>query len=76
MTKIDKLKEKFLRKPRDIKFSEVRTLLEHSGFKNTRTKGSHFFFTDGVKRIVIPSHNNKVKKVYIEEIIKILDMEE
>lgn len=76
MTKIDKLKEKLLRKPHGIKFNEVRTILEHSGFKNTRTKGSHFFFTDGVKRIVIPTHNNKVKRVYIEEIIKILNMEE
>ena len=76
MTKIDKLKDKLLRKPQDIKFNEVRTLLEHLGFKNTRTKGSHFFFTDGVKRVVIPTHNNQVKRVYIEEIIKILDMEE
>ena len=76
MTKIDKLKDKLLRKPQDIRFNEVRTLLEHLGFKNIRTKGSHFFFTDGVKRVVIPAHNNQVKRVYIEEIIKILDMEE
>jgi predicted RNA binding protein YcfA (HicA-like mRNA interferase family) len=76
MTKIDKLKEKLFRLPPDMTFEEVRTILKNCGFQNTRTKGSHFFFTDNVKRIIIPVHNNKVKKAYLEEIIRILGMEE
>lgn len=75
MTKINKLKEKLRQAPPDMRFNEVRTLLKHLGFENTRTKGSHFFFTDGEKRLIIPVHNNVVKKVYLEEIIKILNME-
>lgn len=75
MTKLEKLKEKILRKPKDMRFNDVRTLLENHGFENVRTKGSHFLFTDNKKLISIPTHNNTVKKIYLEKIIKILDLE-
>ena len=75
MTKIEKLKEKLFQKPRDMRFDELRTILKHHGFENVRTKGSHFFFTDNKNVISIPVHNNAVKKVYLEKIIKILELE-
>lgn len=75
MTKLNKLKAKLLRKPNDMRFDEVRTILKNHGFENVRTKGSHFLFTDNRSVISIPVHNNTVKKIYLEKIIKILKME-
>jgi predicted RNA binding protein YcfA (HicA-like mRNA interferase family) len=75
MTKSEKLKEKLLRRPWDMRYEEVRMLLKHYGFENVRTKGSHFLFTDGKHVISIPVHNNTVKKIYLEKIIKILKLE-
>ncbi len=74
----EKLIEKLLRKPNDMQFDEIKKLLENEGFKNVRTKGSHFAFKNSEtgKRIIIPTHNNIVKKCYIEEIIKILNLED
>ena len=75
MTKIEKLKAKLLRKPSDMRFEEIKTLLKNHGFENVRTKGSHFFFTDNKNVISIPVHNNTVKKIYLEKLIKILKLE-
>jgi len=74
MTKLEKLEEKILRKPKNMRFEDVRTLLISHGFENARTKGSHFIFTDNKNVISIPVHNNTVKKVYLEKIIKILEL--
>lgn len=75
MTKYEKLKEKLLTKPKDMRFEEVKTLLRNYGFENARTKGSHFLFTDNKSVISIPVHNNTVKRIYLEKIIKILKLE-
>ncbi|MCK4762835.1 MAG: type II toxin-antitoxin system HicA family toxin [Candidatus Aminicenantes bacterium] len=75
MTKFEKLTAKLLRKPQDMRLDEVRTILKKYGFENVRTKGSHFFFTDDKNVISIPVHNNTVKKIYLEKIIKILGLE-
>jgi predicted RNA binding protein YcfA (HicA-like mRNA interferase family) len=76
MTKLDKLKEKLLRRPTDMRFEEVKTILRNHGFENVRTKGSHFFFTNNIDVISIPVHNNTVKKAYLENIIEILNLED
>ena len=76
MTKIEKLEAKILRRPRDMRFSEVITLLQNSGFENIRTKGSHFMFSNGESIISIPVHNNNVKKIYLENILKLLNLED
>ena len=75
MTKLDKLKERLLRRPIDMRFEEVKTILRSHGFENVRTKGSHFFFTDNRNVISIPVHNNTVKKTYLEKIIELLNLE-
>lgn len=76
MTKLDKLKEKLLKRPVDMRFEEVKTILRNHGFENVRTKGSHFFFTDNRNVISIPVHHNTVKKTYLEKIIEILKLED
>jgi predicted RNA binding protein YcfA (HicA-like mRNA interferase family) len=77
MVKQDQLIEKLLKKPPDMRFDEVKRILENSGFKNVRTRGSHFIFknSDTRKKVCIPTHNNRVKKCYLEDIIEILNLE-
>lgn len=75
MTKIDKLQEKLLRKPVDMRFDEIQKILKSHGFENVRTRGSHFIFTNNKNVITIPVHNNTVKKTYLEKIIEILELE-
>lgn len=78
MTKQDKLIEKLLIKPKGMRFDEIKTVLENSGFRNVRSRGSHFVFknSENGKRVIIPIHNNTVKKCYLEEIIEILGLED
>ncbi|MCX6580348.1 MAG: hypothetical protein NT166_09205 [Candidatus Aminicenantes bacterium] len=42
MTKIDKLQDKLLRKPVDMKFDEIRAILKSHGFENVRTREATF----------------------------------
>jgi len=63
MTKIDKLQDKLLRKPADMRFDEIRAILKSHGFENVRTRGSHFLFTNNKNVISIPVHGNTVKKI-------------
>ena len=78
MAKRNKLIEELLKKPPEMRFAEIKKILEHSGFKNVRTRGSHFVFKNSAngKKIIIPTHNHRVKKCYLEEIIEILNLED
>lgn len=78
MTKKEKLIEKLLQTPKGMRFDEIAQILENAGFKNVRSRGSHFVFknSESGKRVVIPTHDNTVKKCYLEEIIRILGLED
>jgi len=78
MSKKEKLVERLLRKPVDMRFDEVKVILEYSGFtldaKNQ--KGSHFVFFKGEQLITIPVHNHVVKRTYLQIIIELLGLED
>jgi len=78
VTKQTKLIEKLLLKPIGMRFDEIKSILENAGFKNVRSRGSHFVFKNREtgKRVIIPTHDNTVKKCYLEEIIEILGLED
>ena len=77
MGKKDKLIDKLLKKPPEMRFDEIKKILENAGYKNVRAKGSHFIFknSDDGKKVIIPTHNNRVKKCYLEEMIELLNLE-
>jgi len=56
---------------------DVQTLLQRFGFVLVRTRGSHhiFEYDDGerFKQIVVPAHGRRVKKVYVEKAVVLLD---
>jgi predicted RNA binding protein YcfA (HicA-like mRNA interferase family) len=77
MSKREKLRQRLRQNPVDGNLQDVKTLLERFNFSLARVRGSHYIFEyeDQAisKQIVFPSHGNKVKKIYIREVIKILD---
>jgi predicted RNA binding protein YcfA (HicA-like mRNA interferase family) len=76
--KLTKLVERFLSEPPEVRFEEARYLLEAFGFEEVRSKGSHHIFRHPDKRMqIIPKSGGKrVKKPYVKEIVRLLNLEE
>ncbi len=77
MSKWDKLRRKLRNNSRNIKFSELETLLVNFGFALIRVTGSHPIYrysrqTETAK-LVIPVHGNAVKPEYVTAVIEALD---
>ncbi|MDJ0599519.1 MAG: type II toxin-antitoxin system HicA family toxin [Crocosphaera sp.] len=77
MGKLSKLIQKFLSRPPEVRFDDVRYVLEAFGYVEIRSRGSHHAFeNDAGDVIIIPKKGGKkVKRTYVEEIIKLLDLE-
>lgn len=76
MTKRDKLVDRILRRPPDATFGDARSLLEMFGWTHASTKGSHARFTKaGERSITVPIHNGKVKRVYLDQICRRLELD-
>ncbi|GIK65004.1 MAG: hypothetical protein BroJett018_27980 [Chloroflexota bacterium] len=79
MSKREKLRRKLRNNPKDATIQEVETLLSRFGFKLERISGSHhvFRFSDDeqiqVRSISVPLHGRKVKTVYVQQVIELLD---
>ena len=77
MSKREKLRQKLRNRPADADMQDVQTLLQRFGFVLVRTRGSHhiFEYDDGEtnRQIVVPLHGRKVKKVYVQRIVELLD---
>ena len=57
--------------PSEVRFAEVRRLLEQHGYTLARISGSHHIFTRaGSEPFTIPVHGNKVKPYYVKDIKK------
>ncbi len=56
----------------EVRFSEVRKLLEAKGYRLERIRGSHHVFDKaGWPPVVIPVHRGKVKHAYVRKIEKL-----
>jgi predicted RNA binding protein YcfA (HicA-like mRNA interferase family) len=56
----------------EMRFSEVKRMLEAKGYRLDRIRGSHHVFIKaGVKNEIVPVHNGKVKPYYVREIQKL-----
>lgn len=78
MGKIDKLVKNFLAQPSDARFEDVRYVLEAFGYKEIRARGSHHTFENARGEvIVVPKKGGqKVKRVYIQRIVELLNLED
>jgi predicted RNA binding protein YcfA (HicA-like mRNA interferase family) len=77
MSKREKLRRKLRNQPAEAGMRDVQTLLERFGFSLARARGSHYIFEydDGTRfqQMVVPLHGRKVKKIYVQRVIEILD---
>lgn len=78
MSKLKKLVEQFLRNPPEVRFEEVRYVLEAFGFEEKRSRGSHHSFRDSLgRKITVPKvGGQKIKGVYVQQIVELLNLEE
>jgi predicted RNA binding protein YcfA (HicA-like mRNA interferase family) len=77
MGKLSKLIKYLLSRPPEARFEDISYVLEAFGYQEVRVRGSHHAFeNEQGEVIVIPKKGGKkVKRTYIEEIIKLLDLE-
>ena len=78
MGKLKKLIVQFLKQPPEVRFEDVRYILEAFGFEEKRSKGSHHIFRDSqARKITVPKKGGqKVKGVYVQQIVELLNLEE
>ncbi len=76
MGKLEKLIQQFLNYPPEVRFEDVRYLLEAFGFVEIRSKGSHHSFRNEIgQKVVIPKKGGqKVKGIYVKLIVDLLDL--
>ena len=79
MNQLDKLVEKFLRKPPEVLFEDVAKVLQAFGYKERPSGGgSHrAFVKSGHPPKIVPTiKGRRVKRVYVTMIIDNLELEE
>mgnify|MGYP002075738423 CR=1 FL=1 len=77
MSKWDKLLEKICSLSKDMRFNELRKVLESYGYEMHQPKGgsSHCTFRKGGCRpVTIPKHE-PIKKVYVEMVKEVIESE-
>ncbi|MBD2181723.1 type II toxin-antitoxin system HicA family toxin [Planktothrix sp. FACHB-1355] len=77
MGKLKKLIEYLLSRPPEARFEDISYVLEAFGYQEVRSRGSHHAFeNEQGEVIIIPKKGGKkVKRTYIEETIRLLDLE-
>jgi predicted RNA binding protein YcfA (HicA-like mRNA interferase family) len=78
MSKLSKLVKQFLSNPSDVRFEEVGYILRAFGFEEVRSKGSHHIFrnSDGRKLTVPKKDGQRVKRVYIKQVVDLLGLQQ
>ena len=70
MSQFEKLIQKLKTSKADISLQDLKTLLSSVGYIPVRQKGSHVHFRKpNAPFLTIPSHKQKVKHVYVKEIL-------
>ena len=73
MTQKIKLFERIKNNPKDVNFKDLENFLKEIGFEFKRTSGSHHIYSKDEITFVIPSHNNKVKEIYVKRVISLIE---
>ena len=77
MSQWDKLIERIVNLSKDMRFDELRKVLESYGYRMTAPKGgsSHYTFRKhGCQPITIPKHE-PIKRVYVEMVREVVESE-
>ena len=76
--KVKQTNPKILDSSPEVRFEEVRTLLEGLGFHEARSKDSHHIFRAELGRqlTILKIGGQKVKRTYIQKIVELLNLED
>jgi predicted RNA binding protein YcfA (HicA-like mRNA interferase family) len=68
--------ERILSLPPEADFSDIRAILLYFGWQERQGKGSYVAFRspDGAKRLTIPIHGRRVKRIYVQQLCQVLDL--
>lgn len=76
MSQWEKLIKEIYQLSTELRFDEIRKVLEHYGYSCSNTGGSHYVFRkEDSEPITIPVHG-KIKKQYIKDVRDIIEREE
>ena len=75
MSNIEKLIEKLKKHPTEVSYKTIKKILNKYGYVLTHSKGSHRRFKkENCPSLTIAVHKNQVKKWYVKDILKILNI--
>jgi hypothetical protein len=73
MGKREKLIDRLTNSPQSATFTDIRNLLEYEGFYLDRVTDTHHVLIYAETIFVIPIHQNKVKKIYVEKVLELIE---
>jgi predicted RNA binding protein YcfA (HicA-like mRNA interferase family) len=73
MGKREKLIDRLTNSPQSTTFTDIRNLLEYEGFYLDRVTDSHHIFIYAETIFVIPIHKSKVKMIYVEKVLELIE---
>jgi predicted RNA binding protein YcfA (HicA-like mRNA interferase family) len=78
MSQFEKLMARIRSRPPEADFADVDALLKAFGWTKAREVGSHVSYTkEGAQPITVSKkHGRKVKRVYLDKICKLLDLDD
>ena len=75
--KLEKLLQKIINNPKQVRFEELDKILTRAGFqrRQRRRGSSHYIYTRGIARVTVPYNQPHIKAAYVELAIKVLEGE-
>ena len=73
MGKREKLIERLTNSPNNATFTDLRSLLEYEGFYLDSVTDTHQIFIYAETIFAIPVQNDKVKALYVEKILELIE---
>ena len=73
MPTIKAIIDKMHTQPAGIRFEEMKRVLENSGYRLVRVKGSHAHFRNARGDVITVKKENPVKAVYIKDVLNRLE---
>ena len=73
MSKKEKLLQKILSNPQDVRFEELDRLLKHFGVECRRVRGDHFIYKrKGYRALPIP-RKTPVRSIYVKQALDLIE---
>jgi predicted RNA binding protein YcfA (HicA-like mRNA interferase family) len=73
VSKKEKLLQKILNNPQDVRFEELDALLKHFGFECRRVRGDHFIYKrKGYRPLPIP-RKKPVRSIYVKQALDLIE---